>query len=63
VAVASHGVLKEACLTQALGAQVLIAQHSYPTCLRLGVACNESGQFQAHTWVKYKTGLAQGPHL
>jgi hypothetical protein len=40
------------CLTQALGAQVLLARHGYPALIHIGVTRREQGQFQAHAWVE-----------
>ena len=56
VRVASHYVPDATCLTQALATQVLLNRHGCQTNLRIGVARNETGQFQAHAWVE-KDGM------
>jgi hypothetical protein len=40
------------CLTQALGAQVLLARRGYPALIHIGVTRREQGRFQAHAWVE-----------
>ena len=40
------------CLTQAIAIQVLLAQRSYSTDLRIGVAKCDGRQLQAHAWVE-----------
>ncbi len=40
------------CLTQALAVQVLLGRRGYPANLRLGVARDKAGRFQAHAWVE-----------
>ncbi len=52
VAVGSRYVFGASCLTQALAGQVLLHQHNAPALLRIGVAKNERGAFQAHAWVE-----------
>lgn len=52
MAVASRYVPAASCLTQALAGQVLLNQHDAPALLRIGVAKNEQGTFQAHAWVE-----------
>lgn len=39
------------CLTQALAAQSLLKSRGIPAELRIGVAKDERGQFQAHAWI------------
>lgn len=53
VVAASRYVPKATCLTQALGAQVLLALRGYPAHLHFGVTKKgEEGQFEAHAWVE-----------
>jgi hypothetical protein len=52
VAVASRYVPAATCLTQALAGQVLLNRYDAPALLRIGVAKNEQGAFQAHAWVE-----------
>ena len=40
------------CLTQALAAKVLLTRLGQATSLRIGVAKNAQGRFQAHAWVE-----------
>ncbi len=39
------------CLTQALATRLVLARHGHSSDLRIGVARNGEGQFQAHAWV------------
>ena len=52
VAVGSRYVPAATCLTQALAGQVLLNQRDAPALLRIGVAKNGEGVFQAHAWVE-----------
>jgi hypothetical protein len=52
VRVSSRLVPKGTCLTQALAAQILLKRSGAITDLRLGVARNASGAFEAHAWVE-----------
>ena len=52
VTVAGRYVPAATCLTQALATQVLLSQHGYEACLRIGVVRGEDGQLQAHAWVE-----------
>jgi hypothetical protein len=52
VRAASRRVPQATCLTQALAAQLLLAQYGYRSRLRLGVARGEQGDFQAHAWLE-----------
>ncbi len=60
VAVASRYVPAATCLTQALAGQVLLNQHDAPALLRIGVAKNERGTFQAHAWVESEGRIVIG---
>jgi hypothetical protein len=60
VVMASRYVPRATCLTQALAARVLLVRRGYPTCLRIGVARSETGQFQAHAWVEYAGSVVIG---
>lgn len=48
----SRYVPSASCLTQALAAQTLLERRGYPVELRIGVARNEEGTFQAHAWLE-----------
>ena len=52
VATASRCVPCASCLTQAMAAQVLLSRHGYASCLRIGVAKEASGPFEAHAWLE-----------
>jgi hypothetical protein len=54
VTVASRCIPEATCLTQALATQVLLTRRGHPVNLRIGVARNEAGEFQAHAWVEYQ---------
>lgn len=60
VAVGSRYVPAATCLTQALAGQVLLNQHDVPAFLRIGVAKNEQGAFQAHAWVECRGRILIG---
>jgi hypothetical protein len=60
VAVASRYVPVATCLTQALAGQLLLNQHEAPALLRIGVAKNEQGRFQAHAWVESQGRIVIG---
>jgi len=47
-----HILGSSSCLTQALGAQVLLARRGYPALIHIGVTRREQGQFRAHAWVE-----------
>jgi Transglutaminase-like superfamily len=49
---ARHMPLANTCLTQALAAQVLLAQRGYPALLRIGVVKGENDNLQAHAWLE-----------
>ena len=53
VAIASRCVPQATCLTQALGAQLLLEREGYPARLHIGVAKGERGQLQAHAWLEH----------
>jgi hypothetical protein len=48
----SHILGSNNCLTQALGAQLLLARRGYPARIHIGVTRSEQGQFRAHAWVE-----------
>ena len=52
VEAASRYVPRATCLVQALAAQVLLSGAGVPAILRLGVAKDSTGRFQAHAWVE-----------
>lgn len=60
VRVASRFVPKATCLTQALTAQTLMARRGYPGELRIGVARDGKGVFNAHAWVEYEGRIVIG---
>ena len=51
VRAASRCVPGASCLTQALAAQVLLAQSGYDSRIEIGVAKDEQRRFRAHAWV------------
>lgn len=51
VRAASGCVPGATCLTQALAAQVLLAQSGYDSRIEIGVAKDEQRRFRAHAWV------------
>jgi hypothetical protein len=53
VSAASLYVPRATCLTQALAAQVLLNGAGVPARLRIGVARDGEGRFQAHAWVEH----------
>jgi hypothetical protein len=52
VARVSQFVPKATCLTQAIAALILLNLKNYPATLRIGVARNNEGRFEAHAWVE-----------
>ena len=52
VAVCSRYVPRAGCLTQALAAQMLLAQQGHASRIRIGVAKFEPGHLQAHAWLE-----------
>jgi hypothetical protein len=52
VVVAGRYVPRATCLTQALAAQVLLKGAGFLPLLRIGVARDTQGRFQAHAWVE-----------
>jgi hypothetical protein len=52
VEVAARYVPRATCLTQALAARKLLHQEGFAGELRLGVAKDEAGRFQAHAWLE-----------
>jgi len=51
VRAASRCVPGASCLTQALAAQVLLAQSGYDSRIEIGVTKDEQRRFRAHAWV------------
>jgi hypothetical protein len=60
VPAASRYVPRATCLTQALSAQVLLARRGYPAELRIGVARDSHGAFNAHAWVEHDGRIIVG---
>lgn len=56
VAVASRHVPRATCLTRALVGQALLARHGHAARLRIGVARDDGGRFEAHAWVEDERG-------
>ena len=48
------------CLPNALAAQLLLIQHSYPADFKIGVAKNKFGNLEAHAWVTTENGFIIG---
>jgi hypothetical protein len=57
---ASHYVPAATCLTQALAAQILLAQHGEPAVLQIGVAKSDTGKLVAHAWVESRGRIVIG---
>ncbi|MBZ0301288.1 MAG: lasso peptide biosynthesis B2 protein [Anaerolineae bacterium] len=61
VDVVSNRLLRrKPCLTRALVAQTLLARCNYPTTLRIGVAHNSDGRFEAHAWLEHEGQIVVG---
>lgn len=60
VRVASRYVPRATCLTQALSTQVLMARRRYQTELRIGVARDSKGAFNAHAWLEHEGRIVIG---
>lgn len=60
VEVAARYVPRATCLTQALAAQALLGQEGVPADLRLGVAKDRDGKFQAHAWLEQEGRVILG---
>jgi hypothetical protein len=58
VATACRLVPKATCLTQALTVQFLLRKHGQRTRIRIGVARNGEGKFEAHAWAENQAGIA-----
>lgn len=56
----SRYVPQATCLTQALSAQILLGRYGHSAALRIGVARDETGQFQAHAWVESQDFVVVG---
>jgi hypothetical protein len=52
VTVACRYVPLATCLTQALVTKVLLGRHGHHATVRIGVACSDGGELQAHAWVE-----------
>lgn len=52
VRAASRYVPAASCLTQALAAHTLLERRGLQNALRIGVARNEAGVFEAHAWIE-----------
>jgi Transglutaminase-like superfamily len=52
VRVASRYIPRATCLTQALAAQILFGLDGIPASVRIGVAKEKAGDFQAHAWLE-----------
>ncbi|MBW4555596.1 MAG: lasso peptide biosynthesis B2 protein [Trichormus sp. ATA11-4-KO1] len=50
--VSRYMIPKPMCLARALVTHILLAQQGYRTDLRIGVAKNKQGKFEAHAWVE-----------
>ena len=48
------------CLVQAIAAQILLSQLGQAAELRIGVARDASGEFQAHAWLEYEGQVVIG---
>lgn len=60
VQTASQYVPAAVCLPQALAAQFLLKRSGYSSEFHIGVAKNESGQFEAHAWVTLQDQIIIG---
>jgi hypothetical protein len=60
IKIASRYLPKATCLPQALAAQFLLTQNSYPADLQIGVAKNKDGLLEAHAWVRYESEILIG---
>lgn len=48
------------CLTQALATQRLLSRYGYESQMRIGVARNDTGVFEAHAWVEHNEEIVIG---
>ena len=60
VAAVARRVPRATCLTQALVAQRLLADDGVDTTLRLGVARDAAGAFEAHAWLEHRGRIVLG---
>lgn len=60
VVVSSRLIPQATCLTQALSAQVVLAKYGFESDLRIGVARDEQGSFEAHAWLERKGQIILG---
>ena len=60
----SRYIPRSTCLVQALAMSLLLKHYGHSSDLRIGVARNEEGKFQAHAWVE-RNGqvLIGGPNI
>ena len=63
ITVAARYVPRATCLTKALAAQALLRQEGVPADLRLGVAKDRDGKFQAHAWLEQEGRIILGHFL
>ena len=56
----SRYVPKATCLTQAIATMILLYLKNYPATLRIGVARNNEGRFEAHAWVESEGSVVIG---
>ena len=57
---ASRVVPRATCLVQALALRYLLARAGQPGCIRIGVAEDDTGKFEAHAWVQYHDRILIG---
>lgn len=60
VRAASRWVPAASCLTQALVAQIMLANRGLPHALHIGVARGERGTFEAHAWIESEGRVVLG---
>ena len=60
IKIASQYIPKATCLPQAMAAQLLLIQNSYPVDLQIGVAKNKDGLLEAHAWVRCRSEILIG---
>lgn len=60
VAGVSHYVPRATCLTQALALHILLRRRRLPSTIRIGVAKDQGGPFEAHAWVESEDRVVLG---
>ena len=60
VVVSSRLVPRASCLTQALSAQLVLARYGFQSDLRIGVARDAQGVFEAHAWLEQEGQVILG---